>query len=116
MLIHERSVEGITILDITAKLTAGDGAQRLKDKVDELVGHKQTHIIANLEAVPYIDSAGLGQLVASYTTVRKAGGRLSLLNLNSKNDDLLSITKLSCVFDIFADEKEAVASYASVIA
>lgn len=69
-------------------------------------------MIVSLAAVPYIDSGGLGQLVACYTTLAKAGGRLKLMNLNTKNHDLLSITKLVSVFDTFDSEREAIESYA----
>ena len=98
MEITERSVGELTILDLSGKLTIGDGAQRLKDKTESLVFQERRQIIVNLAAVPYIDSGGLGQLVACYTTLAKAGGRLTLLNLNTKNHDLLSITKLVSVF------------------
>lgn len=71
----------------------------------------RTSVIVNLAAVPYIDSGGLGQLVACYTTLAKAGGRLTLLNVGTRNHDLLSITKLVAVFDTFDTEQEAIASY-----
>jgi anti-sigma B factor antagonist len=70
----------------------------------------------NLAGVPYIDSGGLGQLVACYTTLSKAGGRLTLLNVNTKNHDLLSITKLVSVFETYDTEREAIESYASPVA
>ena len=111
MEITERSVGGLTILDLSGKLTIGDGAQRLKDKTESLVFQERRQIIVNLAAVPYIDSGGLGQLVACYTTLAKAGGRLTLLNLNTKNHDLLSITKLVSVFETFDSEQAAIDSY-----
>lgn len=115
MEINERVVGGLTVLDLGSKLTIVDGARQLKDKIDGLVLQGRNQIIINLAAVPYIDSGGLGQLVACYTTARKAGGRLTLLNLNTKNHDLLSITKLSCVFETFDHESDAVASYAKEV-
>src|SRR6476661_115919 len=111
MEIIERTVDAITILDLTGKLTIGEGAQLLKDKSESLVFQGRNRVIVNLAAVPYIDSGGLGQLVACYTTLAKAGGRLKLLNMNKKNHDLLSITKLVAVFDTFDTEREAIESY-----
>jgi anti-sigma B factor antagonist len=111
MHITERIVDTTTILDLTGKLTIGEGAQLLKDKSESLVFQGRHNVIVNLAGVPYIDSGGLGQLVACYMTLAKAGGRLKLLGVNAKNYDLLSITKLVSVFDTFDNEAEAVASY-----
>jgi anti-sigma B factor antagonist len=111
MEINERTVGALTILDLSGRLTIGDGAQLLKDKTESLVFQRRTQIIVNLAAVPYIDSGGLGQLVACYTTLAKAGGRLTLVNINTKNHDLLSITKLLSVFETFDTEREAIESY-----
>ena len=111
MEITERLVDTITILDLSGKLTIGEGAELLKDKSESLVFQGRTRVIVNLAAVPYIDSGGLGQLVACYTTLAKAGGRLTLLNVGTRNHDLLSITKLVAVFDTFDTEQEAIASY-----
>lgn len=111
MEIRERTVGALTILDLSGKLTIGDGAQLLKDKTESLVFQRRNQLIMNLAAVPYIDSGGLGQLVACYTTLARAGGRLTLLNVNTKNRDLLSITKLVSVFETFDTEKEAIESY-----
>ena len=111
MEISERIVGAVTVLDLKGKLTIGDGAEVLKDKAESLVFQKRIQIVVNLAAVPYIDSGGLGQLVACYTTVAKGGGRLTLLNVNTRNHDLLSITKLVAVFESFDTEADAVASY-----
>ncbi len=111
MEITERIVDTITVLDLSGKLTIDDGAQRLKDKSESLVFQGRNRVIVNLAAVPYIDSGGLGQLVACYTTLTKAGGRLTLLNVGTRNHDLLSITKLVAVFDTFDSEREAIESY-----
>jgi anti-sigma B factor antagonist len=111
MEITERVVDTVTILDLSGKLTIDEGAQLLKDKSESLVFQRRTNVIVNLAAVPYIDSGGLGQLVACYTTLTKAGGRLKLLNVSTRNHDLLSITKLVSVFDTFDTEAEAIASY-----
>src|SRR5215213_5248008 len=112
MEINERTVGALTILDLSGKLTIGDGAELLKDKTESLVFQKRTQIILNLAAVPYIDSGGLGQLVACYTSLKRAAGRLTLLNLNTRNHDLLSITKLVSVFETFDSEQAAIESYA----
>lgn len=113
MEISERIVDGITILDLNGKLTIGDGAQLLKDKSESLVFQGRKQVIVNLGAVPYIDSGGLGQLVACFTTLTRAGGRLTLINLNTRNHDLLSITKLVSVFETFDTERDAIESYAA---
>ena len=111
MEITERIVDTITILDLSGRLTIGDGAQLLKDKSESLVFQGRNRLIVNLANVPYIDSGGLGQLVACYTTLAKAGGRLTLLNVSTRNHDLLSITKLVAVFDTYESEQEAIDSY-----
>jgi anti-sigma B factor antagonist len=113
MEITERTVGAVTVLDLSGKLTIGEGAQLLKDKAESLVFQGRNQVIVNLDAVPYIDSGGLGQLVACYTTLAKAGGRLKLLNVGTRNHDLLSITKLVSVFDTFDTEREAIESYSA---
>ena len=113
MEITERTIGAVTVLDLSGKLTIGEGAQLLKDKAESLVFQGRNQVIVNLDAVPYIDSGGLGQLVACYTTLAKAGGRLKLLNVGTRNHDLLSITKLVSVFDTFDTEREAIESYSA---
>jgi anti-sigma B factor antagonist len=115
MQISERFVGALTILDLNGKLTISDGAQLLKDKTESLIFQGRNRIIVNLGAVPYIDSGGLGQLVACYTTVAKARGRLTLLNVNTRNHDLLSITKLVAVFETFDTEQDAIESYTTTV-
>jgi anti-sigma B factor antagonist len=115
MQINERTVAGLTILDLIGKLTISDGAQLLKDKCESLVFQSRIQVIVNLAAVPYIDSGGLGQLVACYTTLGKAGGRLTLVNLNTRNHDLLSITKLVAVFETYETEEAAIESYPATV-
>jgi anti-sigma B factor antagonist len=111
MQITERALAGLTILDLNGKLTIDNAAQLLKDKCESLAFQRRTQVIMNLAAVPYIDSGGLGQLVACHTTLAKAGGRLTLANINKTNHDLLSITKLVSVFETFDSEEAAVESY-----
>jgi anti-sigma B factor antagonist len=109
--IVERPIGGVTVLDIVGKLVMDRSAQHLKDKINSLISQERTHIVLNLKDVPYIDSSGLGQLVASYGSVMKTGGALKLLNVNSRNHDLLSITRLVTVFESFDFEDEAVQSF-----
>ena len=109
--IDERLVGGVTVLDIVGKLTMDQAAQHLTDKVNSLISQQRTRIVLNLKNVPYIDSGGLGQLVASYGSVMKAGGAMKLLHVNSRNHDLLSITCLVTLFESFDSEAEAVQSY-----
>jgi anti-sigma B factor antagonist len=109
--IEERVIGHVTVLDVVGKLTMDQAAQHLKDKINSLLSQQRTHIVLNLKNVPYIDSRGLGQLVASYGSVMKTGGALKLLNVTSRNHDLLSITRLVTVFESFDSEAEAVRSF-----
>ena len=94
-------------------MTLGEGDELLKDKINSLIHQGQKKLLLNLEGVPYIDSAGLGEIVRTYTTVSRQGGNLKLVNLTKRITDLLSITKLLTVFETFDAEKEAVASFQS---
>ncbi len=111
MQIEERRSGDVMILDLTGKLTIGEGDELLKDKINSVLhqGHKK--LLLNLANVPYVDSAGLGQMVSTLHSVNRQGGKLKLLNLTSRIEDLLSITKLLTVFDSFDDEREALASF-----
>ncbi len=109
--IDERHIDGITILDIVGKLTIDEAAEHLKDKINSLIGQKETRIVLNLKNVPYIDSGGLGQLIASFGSVKRAGGTMKLLHVNSRNHNLLSITSLVTVFESFDTEAEALKSF-----
>jgi anti-sigma B factor antagonist len=111
MQIDERTVGGVTILDMKGKMTLGDGDELLRKKVGGVVEKGCKKIVLNLGEVPYIDSAGLGEIVRTYTTVSRQGGSLKLLNLTKRITDLLSITKLLTVFDTFDSEGEAVKSF-----
>ncbi len=111
MQIHEREANGVTILDIHGNLTLGEGDELLRDKVNSLVHQGRKKILLNLSEVPYIDSAGLGEIVRTYTTVSRQGGSLKLLNLTKRIQDLLAITKLLTVFETFESEKDAVKSF-----
>jgi len=107
----ERQIGAVTVLDLVGKLTIDYDAQRLKDKINNLIQQGRTQIVLNLTDVPYIDSGGLGQLVASYGSVAKTGGGLKLLGVSKRNHDLLSITRLVTLFDAYDSEKEAVESF-----
>ena len=109
--IHEREREGIVILDLEGRITAGEEASLLRDALRRLAEGGHNRIILNLEKVDYIDSTGLGALVMGYTTLRKAGGALKLLNLSRRNIELIVFTKLETVFEIFDDELDAVNSF-----
>jgi anti-sigma B factor antagonist len=112
--IDERPIGDVTVLDIVGRLTMDEAAEHLKDKINSLISQQRTHIVVNLAHVPYIDSRGLGQLVASYGSVTKSGGAMKLLNMNSQNHDLLSITRLAMLFETFDSETEAIQSFQRV--
>ena len=113
MQIAERAVGDVMVLDLKGKITLGEGDELLKDKVNSLVNQGHKKIILNLAEVPYIDSAGLGEVVRTYTTVSRQGGSLKLLNLTKRITDLLSITKLVNVFETFDAESDAIKSFPS---
>ena len=113
MQITERQVGDVMILDLKGKITLGEGDELLKDKVNSIVSQGRRKIVLNLAEVPYLDSAGLGEVVRAYTTVSRQGGSLKLLNLTKRITDLLSITKLLTVFDTFESEDEAVRSFSA---
>ena len=99
--IHQREREGITILDLKGRITVGPEAGALREKVSQLAASGSRMVVLNMENVDYIDSTGLGALVMSATTLRKNGGNVKLLNLNRRNIELLVMTKLATVFEIF---------------
>ena len=111
MKVSTRQVDGITILDLSGRITLGEGSVQLRDAVRDLLSKGSKKILLNLGDVNYIDSSGIGELVSAYTAVRNQGGDLKLLNLTKKVHDLLQITKLYTVFDIKDDEASAVASF-----
>lgn len=111
MQIEERVVNDVTILDLKGKITLGEGDEALREKINNLISQNKKRILLNLAEVPYIDSAGLGEVVRTYTTVSRQGGQLKLVNLTKRITDLLSITKLLTVFEAFESESEALKSY-----
>jgi anti-sigma B factor antagonist len=106
-----RQVNGITVVDLSGRITLGEGSVVLRDTVRDLIGKGEKRILLNLGDVTYIDSSGIGELVSAFTTVRNQGGELKLLNLTKKVHDLLQITKLYTVFDVKDDESSAVGSF-----
>ena len=109
--ISTRQVDGVTILDLSGRITLGEGSVQLRDSVRDLLAKGQKHILLNLGDVNYIDSSGIGELVSAFTTAKNQGGELKLLNLTRKVHDLLQITKLYTVFDVKDDEASAIASF-----
>jgi anti-sigma B factor antagonist len=106
-----RQVDGVTIVDLSGRITLGEGSVVLRDTVKDLLGKGQKKILLNLGDVSYIDSSGIGELVSAFTSVRNQGGELKLLHLTKKVHDLLQITKLYTVFDVKDDEAGAIAAF-----
>ena len=106
-----RQVSGVTVVDMSGRITLGEGSVILREAVKDLLAKGQKKILLNLGDVSYIDSSGIGELVSAFTSVRKDGGELKLLKLTKKVHDLLQITKLYTVFEIYDDETAAVASF-----
>ena len=111
MKIVERQVGDVTILDLHGKILIGEGDDALRDAVTRLADGGKTKLLLNLADVPYVDSAGLGEIVRCYTTVSRKGGRLKLVNLTKKIQDLLAITKLLTVFETYDTEQDAIGSF-----
>jgi anti-sigma B factor antagonist len=108
--IRETEREGVTILAMKGRLTVGE-ASSVREKVSEVLAKGCDKIILDLSGVDYIDSTGLGSMVICYTTIKKAGGALKLVNLNKRNIELLLLTKLHTIFEVFSDERDAVNSF-----
>jgi anti-sigma B factor antagonist len=106
-----RQVDGITVVDLSGRITLGEGSVVLRDTVRDLLAKGEKRLLLNLGEVTYIDSSGIGELVSAFTTVRNQGGELKLLNLTKKVHDLLQITKLYTVFDVKDDEAAAISSF-----
>jgi anti-sigma B factor antagonist len=111
MKVATRQVDGVTILDLSGRITLGEGSVTLRDAVHDVLAKGSKKILLNLENINYIDSSGIGELVSGFTSVRNSGGELKLLNLTKKVHDLLQITKLYTVFDIWDNEASAISAY-----
>ena len=109
--INQRQAGDITILDMDGEVRIGDSSTALRSAIRNLVAAGNKKILLNLAGVKYIDSSGIGELIANYTTVNRGGGQLKLLNLTEKVQDLLVITKLLTVFDVYDNEADALSSF-----
>lgn len=109
--ISERQAGDVTILDLDGKVTIGEGSVALRTTIRRLLGEGKKNILLNLGSVGYVDSSGIGELVSSFTAVQKEGGKLKMLNLTQKIQDLLAITKLLTVFDVYENEGDALAGF-----
>jgi anti-sigma B factor antagonist len=106
-----RQVGDVTVVDAVGRITLGDGASVFRDTVRDLANSGQKKLLLNLAEVSYIDSSGIGEMVSGFTTVTNQGGQVKLLNLTKRVQDLLQITKLYTVFEVFDDEAKAVRSF-----
>ena len=109
--ISERQAGDVTVLDLSGKITIGEGSVSLRSAIRRLIDEGKKKILLNLADVGYVDSSGIGELVSSYTTIGREGGQLKLLNLTQKIQDLLAITKLLTVFDVYDEEATALNSF-----
>jgi anti-sigma B factor antagonist len=109
--ITSREVDGVAVLELSGRITLGEGSVQLRDAIRDMIGKGQKRILLDLGDVNYIDSSGLGELVSAYTTAKNQGAALKLLKLTKKVHDLLQLTKLYTVFDIYDDEASAIASF-----
>lgn len=106
-----RQVGDVTVIDAAGRITLGEGSSTFRDAVRDLTAKGSKKLLLNLAEITYIDSSGIGEMVSSFTTVTNGGGQLKLLKLTKRVKDLLQITKLYTVFEVFDDEAEAVASF-----
>jgi len=109
--IRQRERENVQILDLKGRLTVGEETSTLREKLQKMAADGASKVILNLQEVDYIDSTGLGCLVMCYNTLKKAGGSMKLLHLSKRNVELLVLTKLTTVFEMFSDEQDAVNSF-----
>ena len=107
----EREREGIVIIDVKGRLVAGEAVAAMRETITQLVAAGKADAVLNLADVDYIDSSGLGAMVMCFSTIRKAGGKLKLLHLTRRNVELLVLTKLETVFEVFDDEQQAINSF-----
>ncbi len=111
MLANFRKVDEVHIIDLSGRITIGEGTLTLREALHSLLESREQKVLLNLADVSYIDSSGIGELVSAYTNFASRGGKLKLLNLTRKVHDLLSITKLLTVFEVFTDEAQAIRSF-----
>jgi anti-sigma B factor antagonist len=111
MTLHERWIGDVTIIDIDGRMIVEDGADLFRDSVRQLVRQDRVKLVVNFHGVPYIDSTALGEVVRAYTSVARKGGALKLLNVTARVQELLVVTRLLAIFDLFDDEAEALKSF-----
>ncbi len=106
-----REVSGVKVVDLHGKITIGSGDVQMRDTITNLVKDGATKIVVNMSGITTIDSSGVGELVGCYTTVTNKGGKLKLSNLTDKINDILTVTQLITVFDVFETEAQAISSF-----
>ncbi|HEX7829163.1 MAG TPA: STAS domain-containing protein [Thermoanaerobaculia bacterium] len=106
-----RTVENVEIISLQGKITIGSGDTQLREVIANAINSGKTNILLDMSGVTTIDSSGIGELVGSYTTVTNRGGKLKLLHLPAKLNELLHVTQLITVFEVYENEQEAVASF-----
>jgi len=111
MKIERRRRGDVTILDLKGKILIGEGIDELRESINNAIKADEKKLLLNFDQVPYLDSTGLGEVVRSYTSLKKEGGMVKIINLTQKVKDLLSVTKLITVFDTFEDEDQAINSF-----
>ena len=109
--IHDREREGVLILDLNGRLTVGDECSKFRDRMTKVIASGARNVILNMAQVDYVDSTGLGALVMYYTTLQREGGKVKLLNLTRRSIELLVMTKLTTIFEVFNDEQNAINSF-----
>jgi len=109
--ISKRQVADVVVLELMGRFTLGEASSQFRETIRELVEQGQKKVVADLAGVSYLDSSGIGELVAAYTRLRSEGGDLKLLHLNRRIQDLLQITKLYTVFEVYTDEVQAIQSF-----
>ncbi len=108
-----RDVSGVRVLDLEGKITIGAGDVELRKQVEDAVAAGKTRLLLNLAGVSHIDSSGIGEMVGCFTTLTRKGGKMKLLNLTQKINDILQVTQLITVFDVYDNEADAIASFKS---
>lgn len=108
-----RQVNSITVMDISGQITLGEGVTQLRELIRERLEKGNKHLLLNLADVTYVDTTGMGDLVRGFTTVSNQGGHLKLLNLSAKVKELMQVTRLYAVFEIYDDEGKAISSFGS---
>jgi len=111
MKIEKRKKGNVTVFDLKGKILFGDGIDELRQSINSSIKENEKQLVLNFAEVPYLDSTGLGEVVRSYTTLKKEGGTVKIANLTNKVKDLMMVTKLITVFETFNNEKEAVDSF-----